>query len=36
MLVFLVVIYTATMMLRSAFTEKQPAPTPQANGAAAD
>jgi len=34
MLVFLVVIYTATMILRSASTEKQPAP--QANGAAAN
>ena len=32
-LVFFVVIYTAVMMLRSAFTEKAAAPAPQANSA---
>jgi uncharacterized membrane protein YfcA len=35
-LVVVVVIYAAVMMLRSAFNEKKGAPTPQANGAAAD
>ena len=35
-LVIMVVIYAATMMLRSAFTQKQNAPTPQADGAVAD
>jgi uncharacterized membrane protein YfcA len=36
-LVLVVVLYTAAMMLRSAFTEKSPtAPSPQANGATAD
>jgi uncharacterized membrane protein YfcA len=34
-LVVVVVFYTAAMMLRSAFTEKQPTPTPPVNGAAA-
>lgn len=35
-LVFFVVLYTAAMMLRSAYKEKAAAPTPQANGAVAN